>query len=572
MAVTHDRRDPAPENRTLAISVALLVVLTLAVFLPSLGYEFVNYDDPIMIANNPHVANGVSIDGLRWAFTTFYGANWFPLTWISWMLGASLFGLDARAFHATGVLLHACTAALLFLTLVRATGKVAPSAFVAAVFAVHPLHVESVVWISALKDTLSGLFFALALLVHCGGRGATPTPQRRAALFGCVLASLMAKPTAVVLPFALVLLDAWPLGRLGGSGSKTTRALEPRALLRSFAEKVELFVLVAVASGIFFAAQQHAGVVVPLERLGLGSRIANALVAYAAYLGKAFWPSSLAVLYPHPGDSLPLWQPALAGVLLLAVSVAALSAWRRAPAVLVGWLWFLGMLVPTIGIVQVGSQAMADRYMYLPLVGLAVALAFGLPALSPRATHATGGRLAIAAAAVAVVGLATTAAVQTAVWRNSITLFEHTLDVTKDNPIAHAHLGAALLARGRVEETVTHYTKSIRLSPNDADVANNFAWLLATYDDVEIRNPYLAVRLAERAVARTQRSDPGMLDTLAAAYATAGRFDEAVTTAEDGAALARARGRDPLARGIESRLVGYRDERPYVHTTLDPAP
>ena len=539
----------APFWRSRTAVGAGLFALALGVFLPTLWHDWLNYDDNLYITENAALAEGLSRTGVAWAFTTFHGANWFPLTWLSWMLDFELYGLDAAGFHATNALQHACSTLLLFLALARMTGQPGRSAFVAAVFAVHPLHVESVAWAAARKDTLSGLFWMLALYVY--SRDDWQRARRRFALWVCTLCALLAKPTAVTLPFVLLLLDAWPLQRLH---------LDAPGLLarirRAAAEKAELFITVAAMCVVVLAAQTSGGVVAELDRLGLGARIGNALVSYATYVWQAFWPSGLAVLYPHPGSALPIWRPLLAAAFLGAVTLGVLAAARRGPArnpVAVGWLWFLGTLIPTIGIVQVGSQAMADRYMYLPLVGLAIAVAWGASDLL------RGRRALLRGVAIATVGaLSLVSLFQLRHWRDSEALFTHTLQVTTDNHIAHAHLGAALLQRGEIAQTIDHYLEAVRLRPDTADVSNNLAWLLATTGNPELRNPYLALRLAERSVALTARQNPQYLDTLSTAYAVNGRFDEAITTAQECIDLARSQGLEKLARTSERRQGLYR--------------
>ena len=553
MALAAEAAD-APLWRSRKAAGAGLFALALCVFLPTLWHDWLNYDDDLYITENLDLARGLSSSGVAWAFTTFYGANWFPLTWLSWIVDFEIYGLDAAGFHATNVLQHACCTILLFLALARMTGQAGRSAFVAAVFAVHPLHVESVAWAAARKDTLSGVFWMLALYVYA--RDDWPHTRRRFTVWICTLFALLAKPTAVTLPFVLLLLDVWPLHRLQGGDGAITR------LRRAVAEKTELFVTVAAMCLVVLAAQSSGGVVAELDRLGLGARVGNALVSYATYAWKAFWPSGLAVLYPHPGSNLPVWQPLLAAVLLTAVTLYALWAARRGTErfhAAVGWFWFLGTLVPTIGIVQVGSQAMADRYMYLPLVGLAIAVAWGV---SDRFRDRTALLRGVAVAAVGALALVTL--FQLRHWRDSEALFEHALRVTTDNHIAHAHLGAALLKKGEPSKTIEHYLESIRLRPDSADVSNNLAWLLATSRNPELRNPYLALRLAERSAALTERQMPQYLDTLAAAYAANGRFDEAVTTSQECVDLAHSRGLATLASSAELRLNLYRAREPYV--------
>ncbi len=533
-----------------------------AVFAPTLGHEWLNYDDDVYITANPALGLGLSPAGVGWAFTTFHGANWFPLTWLSWLVDFELFGLEPAGFHATNVALHAVATALLFLALARMTGHTARSAFVAAVFAVHPLHVEPVAWAAGRKDPLSAVFFAGALWVWAGCTRDAASPHRVIGVAALLALGLMAKPTLVTLPFVLLLLDAWPLARLAGPGA---RGIDGAALRRALVEKWPLFLLVAASGVVTVAAQRSGGAVADLAQLGLPDRLANAAVAAASYLAKAFVPVRLAVFYPHPGASLPGWQVGVSLALLAGVTAAALRAWHSVPAFAVGWLWFLGMLVPVIGIVQVGSQAMADRYTYLPLIGLALAVAWGAPAL---VRHLAGDgfatrRALLAAGAVTVAALALTSALQLRTWRDSESLMRHALAVTRDNHIAHAYLGVALLQRGDVPGALREWRASAALEPGDVTVANNLAWLLATAPDPRHRSPQEAVAAAERA-RLVAGDEPAVLDTLAAAYASAGRFGRARATALRALELAEARGDRGLADGIRERLALYRTRRPYV--------
>jgi tetratricopeptide (TPR) repeat protein len=548
--------------RRRALVAAGLAALTLAVFWSTRQNAWLNYDDDIYITSNPSLTLGWSAEGLRWAFTTFHGANWFPLTWLSWMLDYELHGLDPSAFHTTSLLLHACSAALLFLALERMSGSLGRSAFVAAVFALHPLHVESVAWAAARKDTLSGLFFMLALLFYAPGGRADRSCGRIALVFAALAFGLLAKQTLVTLPFVLLLLDDWPLGRLRRADAP--ERWQPAALRRAVLEKLPLFALVAGMSGVALIAQRSAGAVADLTQLSLPARLANAPVAYATYLGKTFWPSGLAVFYPHALQSLPGWRIAAALALLVLLTALALRAARRHPAFCVGWFWFLGTLVPMIGLVQVGSQAMADRYMYLPLIGLALAVSWGVPDLAARwIPDARRRRAALAVAACAcIAALGATSSHQLRHWRDSEALMRHALAVTQGNHIAHAHLGIALLERGEVAEAVAHWRDSARLAPRFLEVTNNLAWLLATTPDPRQRDPAGAVELAERAVRLAP--DAAVVDTLAAAYASAGRFADAVQAAQRAHSLASQAGEAALAVEIGRRLALYRRRLPYV--------
>ena len=438
-------------RRRLALLAAALVAATVAAYLPLFANDFVAYDDDLYVTECPPVRAGLGAEGIAFAFGSFHGANWFPLTRLSWMLDAELFGVDPRAFHATSLALHCANAVLLLLVLARMTGAPGRSAFVAAVFALHPLHVESVAWAAARKDVLSGLFFLLALGLHERLARAGASRARRAAIAACMAAGLLAKPILVTLPLALLLLDAWPLERLG--------ALRVRAALR---EKAWLFAL-AVAAGVVTVAAQHAGgALQALDAVPLGERLANAPVAVLGYLRRAFWPSDLAVFYPHPRATLAISRAWASAAALFGLTALALRAWPRRPWLAVGWLWFLVLLAPVVGIVQVGGQAMADRYTYLPLVGLAIAVGWGACDLArgPRAERA------LAAAALAALGaLAVATWQQVGLWRDTRTLFTHALAVTDRNAVAHVSLGIVETREGDLEAGLEHARAALGIAP-----------------------------------------------------------------------------------------------------------
>jgi tetratricopeptide (TPR) repeat protein len=537
-----------------------IFALAVAVFLPIRNHEWLNYDDNVYVTRCEPVRAGWNRESIAWAFSSFDGANWFPLTRLSWMLDAELHGLDAGSFLVTNLLLHALASLALFAALARLTGNAWRSAFVAALFAVHPLHVESVAWVSARKDPLSGLFFALALLVYARERERGPSRATRAALVSCVALGLMAKPIVVTLPFVLLLLDAWPLGRLRSDADPDR--WDPAKLRAVVVEKLPLFALVAAGSIVTFLAQSSAGSVASLEQIPAASRLGNALVSYVAYLGQAFWPAHLAVFYPHPGAELPAVAVGLATALLLAVSLGVWQQRRSRPYLAVGWIWYLGTLVPVIGLVQVGSQAMADRYTYIPLVGIGIAIAWGV---SDACAKLPGRRVLLPiAASAAIAALALTTSVQIRHWRNSVALFRHALEVTRNNHVAHAYLGAALLDRGQTGDAIFHFEEALRLRPTFLTVANNLAWLLATGPDAKFRDPRTAVEIAERAARLTEGQDPSVLDTLSAAYAATGRFGDAVRALSRAIEIARSRGDAELVAEFEPRLALYRARRPYV--------
>lgn len=457
----------------------LLVVATLVVYAPVRSHAFLVYDDDTYVTENPVVARGLTPQGVHWAFTTFDATNWHPLTWLSHMLDVQLFGMAPGPQHLVNVVLHAAAAVLLFLALARATAAPWPSAFVAAVFALHPLHVESVAWLAERKDVLSTLFGCAALLAYVR-HAERPGPRRLAFVAVLLALSLLAKPTFVTAPFLFLVLDAWPLGRLAGGPPSPAGPRPTAALARLALEKLPLFALAALSSIVTVIAQSTGGAVAGLD-LGLGTRLANALVAYARYLGKAFWPVDLAVLYPHRGTALPAWQWVAAAVLLLGITALALRLRTRAPWIAVGWFWFGGTLVPMIGLVQVGVQSMADRYTYVPLTGLALAVAWSVAALQAQGTIPRAA--AAGAAALALVALTAGTWHQLSFWADHGTLFRHTLAVTGDNGHAESSLTDWLYRNGRVDEALGHARAAVRLLPKSAKAAYNLGLVLHAKKD-----------------------------------------------------------------------------------------
>ncbi len=439
--------------RKRAAVAAGLVVATFAVYLQVRGHEFVDYDDLQVIVWNANLRAESPREALTKAFGTTLNANWIPLTTLSLQLDRALWGERAAGFLLGNVALHAAAAVALFLALVRLTGATGRSAFAAGVFALHPLHVESVAWAAARKDPLSGLFFWLGLLAYAR-YVERPGGARYAGVLGFHALALLAKPVAVSLPFVLLLLDAWPLGRLRDARRRT----------RAVVEKLPLFALSAAAGVVTLVVQGESGAMRQAARIPLATRVLNAMDATGAYLTDAVLPSGLAVFYPHPLDALPVgralaWGAALAGL-------TALVLWRRrsAPWLAVGWLWFLVTLAPTLGIVQVGVQARADRYTYLPLVGLAIAVAWEVDARLGR--H----RRALAASAAAVLGAqAAVAWVQVGHWRDAVALHAHAVAVTSGNFMEHHRLARALLERGRLVEAEYHFRRSAEIEPRRAD-------------------------------------------------------------------------------------------------------
>ncbi|MCB1057740.1 MAG: tetratricopeptide repeat protein [Acidobacteria bacterium] len=448
------------------LAAAVLVAATLWVYWPVTGYGTVGYDDPIYLEDNPVVMQGLSGEGLVWALTTGHASNWHPLTWLSHMLDVELFGRDWGAHHAVSAVLHALSAVLLLLFLERATGRLGPAMAAAALFALHPIHVESVAWLSERKDVLSTLLAWVALLAYLGWCW-RPTRGRYAAVVVLLVLGLAAKPMLVTLPFVLLLLDLWPLERW--APAQGWPALRPRLV-----EKLPLFALALASSVVTLVVQRAGGAVSGLAGVPLGERLANAAVSYVAYLGKLLWPVDLAVFYPHRGmPLLTVWLGAL--VLLGVLSVLAWRARRGRPWWTVGWAWYLGTLVPVIGLVQVGAQSMADRYTYLPSVGLFVAAAFSVAELGPvfRISAAAWGRASAAVATGLVLLLAVAAHRQVEVWRDSETLFRHALEATGDNAVMANLLGATLLDKGDTAGALPYLRRSAELDPSSAEVFNN---------------------------------------------------------------------------------------------------
>lgn len=507
-----------------------LALATLVLFLPSARHDFVNYDDRGYVTENYHVHEGLTWEGVRWAFTTYETGNWIPLTWLSHMTDCQLYGLRPAGHHLTNLLLHTANVLLLFLVLTRMTGARWRSAFVAALFAWHPLHVESVAWVSERKDVLSTFFFLLALAAYARyaeGRkkaaadGMPPAAGRQlpASYFcalSCFVLGLMSKPMVVTLPFVLLLLDYWPLQRLPLIRPNLQRA----NLLRLLAEKVPFFLLVIPASIVTLASQKSVGAVASLSSLPVGARLANALVAYARYLGKMLWPVDLAVLYPHPLHW-PAGQVIAAGALLLGLTLWVARSIRSRPYLLIGWLWFLGTLVPVIGLVQAGAQAIADRYTYIPLIGPFIALTWWVAdslRLGPNPRRVLGGMGGVGVLAV----LGGITHQQLSHWRDSEALFGHTLKVTRNNPIACNNRGFYLAEQGRLAEAIADFEAALRIDPNNADAHSNLGSALGRQGRVsEAATHYLAAL-------QTNPDHAGALYNLGKACENAGQMKDAV--------------------------------------------
>ena len=484
-----------------------MVALAAAVYWQVGGHDFVRFDDDRYVTDNPTVRAGWTPEGVAWAFTTRHASNWHPLTWLSHMTDVELFGMDAGRHHAVSAGLHLLNCILLFLLLEGMTGSLFPSAFAAALFAVHPLHVESVAWIAERKDVLSFFFGLLAL--HAYVRYArNPAAARMGLTAGLLALGLLAKPMLVTLPFAMLLLDYWPLRRWDA----TLSGLVPRVR-----EKAILFLLSAASCLVTFVAQQQSGAVWPVP---IASRLTNAVVAYAKYLGKAFWPASLGVFYPHPMGAIPwaMWAGAL--LLLAAVTFLAVREASRRPYLATGWLWFLGTLVPVIGLVQVGAQSMADRYAYVPLVGVYVIVAWGAEDVVRRWRVPAAAPAAAAAAVILALSFATWR--QAGYWRDSAALFDHTLAVTRGNWMVHTLEGVALAREGKAGAAEYHYRAAIEIAP---------AFWLAHMDLGTLlhrQGRFEEAELQYREALRYNPTDPDTLNNLGYAMLETGRVDEAI--------------------------------------------
>jgi len=675
-----------PESVKKSFSIILvyfaLAAGTVIVFWQVRVFDFVSYDDNDYVYQNQHVLDGLTYDGIIWAFTTGRTGYWHPLTWLSLMLNCQLFGPNPGWIHLISLLLHIANTLLLFAVLKQITAALWPSAFVAAVFALHPMHVESVAWIAERKDVLSTLLLLLTLATYAGY-------VKRPGLLRYLLAvllfalGLMAKPMLVTLPFVLLLLDYWPLNRFEPQTAKTSGRQSRKAapatgrrevLYRIIIEKIPFFALSSISSIFTFLVQHNSGAVIGINALPLESRVNNVFLSYVTYMGKMFWPSSLTVFHPYDIGVVPSWQVILCVLLLLVISVFVIRFGRKQKYLPVGWFWFIGTLMPVIGLVQAGEQAYADRYTYIPYVGLLIMIAWGLPELVskwPYRKITFGISMAVVLAALGICGRQ-----QVGYWKNSAALFTHALEVTQNNYVAHYflaeelrkqgkvslamehcrkaleikpnyvnaiitlgsvlaeqgdlnqaigyfqkalkltsnsasaydhyNLGVALLKCSKLDDAVVCFTRAVQIAPDFADAHNNLgialkkqgkfsealahftkavqlrsdwptamgnlALLIATAPDIKNRDANEAVRLAERACELTNYRDPTFLGTLAAAYASAGRFSDAVDSAKKAAALADRLNQPQIRDLIQYHLSFYTQSKPYIESVQKPGP
>ena len=455
---------------------ALLAAAVLVVFWPVLGHDFVNFDDNRYVTGNPWVQRGLGAASIRWAWTTTSLANWHPPTWLSHMLDWQLFGPAAGGHHATNLALHVANTLLCFFVFERMTGALWRSALVAVLFGIHPLHVESVAWVSERKDVLSTCFWFLGIGAYAA-YVRRPHPARLGLVLLALAAGLASKPMLVTFPATLLLLDWWPLGRVRAGN-----------VVRLGVEKLSLLALAAGSSVLTAAVQSRGGAMGSLSRYPISVRVENAVVSWITYLRKAAWPVDLSVFYPHPETALPMAQVIGATLALVAVTALAVYGRYRWPHVLVGWLWYLGTLLPVIGLVQVGAHAMADRYTYVPLIGIFIIVAWSAPS----------GRVAQAVIMTSLLALALRAHAQVAVWKDSVTLFEHALAVNPWNSLAHMNLGIALTDRRDFDGAIAHLEEALRLRPEQAEVENALgnAWLDRGEPDRALTHYNEAIRIA----------------------------------------------------------------------------
>ncbi len=609
------------QSRWTLIGISMfLIALTWAVFAQTGKYQFVNYDDPLYVLDNAHVRAGLTWRGIAWAFTHVHSQNWHPLTTMSHMLDCQLFGVNPGAHHLVNVFFHSIAAVLLFILLAQITNSIWASAFVAAVFAIHPLRVESVAWIAERKDVLSGVFFMLTLLAYFRWTRKRTVGRYLAMsiLFAC---GLMSKPMLITTPIILLLLDYWPLNRF----SEAT-------LSKLVIEKIPFFALSGGSCVATLWAQNFA--LGSTEFLPLQWRITNAVFSYFEYVRQMFWPVDIIPFYVHPENRLEIWRLLIAAISLIALTAIVIVRRKQNPYLLVGWLWYIVMLIPVIGIVQVGLQGHADRYTYLPQIGLDIALVWLVwdltkSCLPRRSARAKAGRLQkiilSAAAAIILVTLSSLSWKQTTHWRDTEALWRHTLAVTPDSDVAHAGLGGILFVRGQIDESIDHYERALRLrdgnvaahfglgralaakqktdpaifhlqkalsiqpdnigasndlglmfaskgeireaisawqqslsfDPDNADAANNIAWVRATAADPDLRDGREALELAQRAL-RSGGENPVALRTLAAAQAENGQFAEAIATCRRGEELAQKNGDRALVESLHNCGESFR--------------
>jgi len=495
-----------------------LVVLTLTVYMQVGSHQFIIFDDDTYVTQNEHVANGITVPNIVWAFTSVEEGNWHPVTWLSHMADVQLYGINARGHHLTNVAIHIASSLLLLCLLLRMTGSLWRSSFVAALFALHPLHVESVAWVAERKDVLSAFFWCLTLLFYCEYARKRKSGMYLLSLFSFML-GLMSKPMLVTLPIVMLLIDSWPLDRYSMDEQVQGRSQLLRKVIVLIREKIP-FLACSLFSGVITIYAQHkGGATSGLDTVPFLFRMENALVAYVTYLEKTLWPHDLAVLYPIK-PLLPLWQVIGSLFVLILISVLALRVWRRHPSFSVGWFWFLITLLPVIGLIQVGSQSMADRYTYLPAIGLFIMVAWGGPALTKGCQHRE--KVLGLLAGVVILASALASWRQLGYWRDSISLFQHTLQVTSNNYLITSNLGGALAQKGELDAAIQQFNESLRINPNFATTHYNLGLTLVDKGDLDGAIQHLQVAL------RLTPDDEKTLYCLAVALFRKGEIDASI--------------------------------------------
>ena len=582
-----------------------LVALVWFVFGQTVRFPFINFDDPEYVYEVPEINSGLTLHGLNWAVTRMPSPTWSPLTNISHMVVAQFYGMNPSGYHLANVVLHVIAAILLALVLWQGTGNLWPSAFVAAVFAIHPLRVESVAWITERKDVLSGVFFMLTLDAYFF-YARKPGILRYMLVLVAHACGLLSKPMLVTTPAVLLLMDYWPLQRMRSAKGEARNSDVPSqwsVVSGLLLEKVPLLVLSALSAWTTIAIQTVAESSFVPPSLFL--RIKNALVSIVIYIKETVWPADLSVLYPHPREHLNNWVVLVAALLIIGITCVAIIVRHKRPYIIVGWFWYLVMLSPVLGIVQAGKQAHADRFTYLPQIGLLIAISWTVTNLRKtpitklqRLSSIFDLRTSIFSVCfiAIVIALALTARSQVGYWRDSELLWSHAIAVTKDNAFAHASLADLLLRRGRIDEAIDHCHETLKINPRDADAHNNLglallqkgnekaaaaefeesleidpnqmnaapnlAWILATSPDPATRNGARAVELAERVSQHAGHPNSIVLRTLAAAYAEAGRFPDAISAAEAASELAKAQGNAGLAEDLQRAISNYQNGLP----------
>ena len=537
-----------------------LIAAVIVSYIPVIHSDFVGYDDELYVTENKLVQNGFTSESFKWAFTTFHSANWHPLTWLSHMLDCELYGLNPAGHHWTNVEFHLVNTLLLFFILFKMTGELYRSAFVAALFAVHPLHVESVAWVSERKDLLS-TFFGLMMIFAYHRYIKASVLKNYLLIITFLCLGLMAKPMLVTFPFVLLLLDFWPLKRFQCKKNRNNDLIQPektiyygvKGLMRLIIEKIPLFIPVVMSSILTFLAQKSEGAVKALAVLSLKTRIANAFVSYVSYVSKAIWPGKLAIFYPHPDNTLSAWSIVGAALLIAVAILLSIGTSKKYPYMAVGLFWYLGTLVPVIGLVQVGAQAMADRYTYIPLIGLFIIVAWGVSDLFKKWQYGTlflgmSGMIILSA-------LSWKTFCQLSYWKNGIILFENAVRVTENNYLAHNNLGTAydpvnldaaiyhykaalkikpdyvvahynlgnvLAKKGHIDDAIAHYQEALRIKPDYGEAHNNLGTALYNKKDYEG-----AILHFDKAL-KLNPQDTGARNNMANVLFTQGKLDQAV--------------------------------------------